>query len=310
MSQGRWAAAALSVVLLVLSACGGGGAGTEDGRLLVVATTGVLGDVAAEIAGDDGRVEVLIPTGADPHEFQVSSQQLAQLVEADLVVVNGLGLEEGLLDVVRAAAEDGAHILEVAELLDPLPFSGDGNAADEGPDPLEDPHVWLDPLRMAQAVEIIAAALTDIDATVDWNGAAERYAAELTATDAQIQEILSVVPGESRLLVTGHDSLGYFAARYDFEIAGVVAPGGSTLADPSSAALAALVEVVELRGVRAVFTESFEPAGLAESVASEAEGDVAVIELYTGSLGEAGSGADTLIGMLLTNARRVAAALS
>ena len=240
----------------------------------------------------------------------MSSQQLALLVEANLVVVNGLGLEEGLLDVVRAAAEDGGNILEVAELLDPLPFSGDEAVPDEGGDSTRDPHVWLDPLRMAQAAEIIAAALTDKDATVDWNGTAERYAAQLTATDAQIREILSVVPGESRLLVTGHDALGYFAARYDFEIAGVVAPGGSTLADPSSAALAALVEIVEQRGIMAVFTESFEPAGLAESVASEAEGDVAVIELYTGSLGEPGSGADTLIGMLLTNARRVAAALS
>jgi zinc/manganese transport system substrate-binding protein len=114
----------------------------------------------------------------------------------------------------------------------------------------------------------------------------------------------------NRLLVTNHDALGYFADRYDFEIVGVVIPGGSTLADPSSAELAALVETLLETDVPAIFAETSSPAQLAETVAAEAGNDVEVVELHTGSLGEPGSGADTLIGMLRTNATRIRDALT
>lgn len=291
-----------SAFALLFAACGD--AATEAGSLRLVATTTILGDVARNIVGDDAAVEVLYPVGADPHGFQPSSRDVAAMEEADLVIANGLGLEEGLTDVLESLEDDGANILEVAEGLEPLPFAVEGDET-EG-----DPHVWLDPLRMGDAARSIATELSSIDPGGDWTARAEEYASELLAADGKIVEILAAVPLETRKLITNHDSLGYFAERYGFEIVGVVVPGGSTLAEPSSSELAALVNEVENEDVPAIFIETTGPSVLAEAVAAEVGEGVAVVELYTGSLGEPGSGADTLIDMLITNAERVAEALS
>ena len=280
--------------LLVLGACSS--SGSPDAGPQVVATTTMLGDIAGSVVGDAGSVETLLPVGTDPHDYRPSARQVATLVSADLVVANGLDLEEGLNDVLEAAAADGVLVLRIGELVDPIPFSND---------PTElDPHVWFDPLRMAEAARIIGDALAGLDTSTDWAARAAEYGAELEAANTEIIEILA--PVENRQLVTNHDSLSYFADRYDFDILGVVVPGGSTLADPSSAQLAALISAISAADVPAIFAETTEPVALAEAVAAEVGSSVAVVELYTGSLGEPGSGAETLIGMLTTNARRIA----
>ncbi|MDE0376728.1 MAG: metal ABC transporter substrate-binding protein, partial [bacterium] len=97
----------------------------------MVATTTILGDVISNVVGGNADIEVLLPPGADPHEYQISSSQAALLYTADLVVANGLGLEEGLIDVIEAAEEDGINVLEVGDLLDPLPFTGGGGHGEE-----------------------------------------------------------------------------------------------------------------------------------------------------------------------------------
>lgn len=308
---------ALIVMALLTAGCGTGSDVTDEPRLRVVATTTVLGDVVENIVGDDATVEVLTPVGADPHDFQASAAQVALINQADLVVANGLGLEEGLEDVLEAAAADGALVLEVAPLVDPIPFGFETehedeadheeheDEADHGGD---DPHVWLDPLRMADAASLIAERLAEIDSEIDWSSRAEQYAAALAAADVEIADILSSI--QVRLLVTNHDSLGYFADRYGFEVVGVVIPGGSTLGDPSSGALADLIEVMQHEGVRVIFGETTQPGALAEAIAAELGDDVRIVSLYTGSIGEPGSGADTLVGMLQTNAERIAEALA
>ncbi|MDE0168329.1 MAG: metal ABC transporter substrate-binding protein, partial [bacterium] len=169
-----------------------------------------------------------------------------------------------------------------------------------------DPHFWLDPLRVAKAAHLIAHELTELDPSIDWEARADAYASELEALDEEIEAILAPVHAEDRKLITNHDALGYFAARYGFEIIDTVIPGGATLADPSSAELAALVERIREEGVKAIFAETIESTALAEALAAEAGSDVAVVELYTGSLGEPGSGADSLVGMLRINAERIA----
>lgn len=168
----------------------------------------------------------------------------------------------------------------------------------------------MDPLRVAEAARLIAAELAALDPTKEWRARADAYAAELGELDEEIQGILAAVPAEKRKLLTNHDSLSYFADRYGFEIVGTVIPGGSTLAEPSSAGLARLVEEIEEEGVEVIFAETTEPTALAEALAAEADSEVRVVEMYTGSLGEPGSGADTLIGMLRTNARLIADALT
>lgn len=314
----RWTAlAVVSVMALIATACGTAdsvddeaGPGEDGPSVTIVATTTIWGDVARNVVGEDADVEVLMPIGADPHDFQASSSQVAALHAADLVVANGLGLEEGLVDILEAAEDDGASVLEVAPLLDPLAFGTDHDNDGEHDDDAHDPHVWMDPLRVAEGARLIAAALAEIAPEVDWMARADTYAANLAEADEMILASLSGVEEDERVMVTNHDAFGYFADRYGFEVVGVVVPGGSTLGDPSSRELAELVETMEAEGVTAIFVETTQPSVLADAVAAELGGDVDIVELFTGSLGEPGSGTDTVIGMLTTNAERIAEALS
>jgi zinc/manganese transport system substrate-binding protein len=162
---------------------------------------------------------------------------------------------------------------------------------------------------MAKAATIIAQSLTSLDDSVDWESRADAYGIRLDATDKEIEGILAAIPERDRKLVTNHDSLAYLADRYDFVVVGTVVPGGSTLGDPSSEELAQLVRVIEEEDVQALFVETTQTSALADALAAEVGSEIEVIELYTGSLGAPGSGADTLIGMLLTNARRIAEGL-
>jgi zinc/manganese transport system substrate-binding protein len=291
---------------LPLSACGGD-SGQSDEGLLVVVTTTILGDVVSHVVGDDAVVEVLVPTGASPHDYRASSQQVAAINRADLVVANGLGFEEGLEDVLESAAGDGARILTVGELVGPIPFAA--LASDHDHEASDDPHFWMDPLRVAEATLLISEELALVDDTFDWSDRAETYAEELASLDLEIISVLGVIPDDERKLVSNHHSLGYFAERYDFETIGVIIPGGSTLGDPSSEELADLVSVIEEEQVRAIFAETTEPSALAEAVAAEVGREVEVVDLYTGSLGEPGSGAETYIAMMQTNARLIVDAL-
>lgn len=302
----------IAVLAIALSGCNSGADGDTD-SLRVVVTTTVLGDVVSNVAGDAVMVEVLVPIGADPHDFQLSARQAAALQTADLVVVNGLGLEDGLRDVLESAASEGANVFEVAPLLDPLPFAGDHeheeeDHEDEGDEAL-DPHVWLDPIRMADAARLLGEELAELDPEGGHIERATEYAARLEAVDEDVRAILAGVDETRRKLVTNHDALGYFADRYGLTIVGVVIPGGSTLAEPSSADLAALVDTMRTEGVTAIFGETTEPRALADAVADAAGADVVVVELLTGSLGGPGSGAETLVDMLLSNATLIADAL-
>ncbi len=323
---GRSAALVLALVLLVAAGCGGDEAGTSspaDGAcagLRVVVTTTILGDIAGNVVGDRGWVEAVMPVGADPHSFQPSASQAAALREADLVVVNGLGLEEGLHDVIESAAADGVTVVEAASFVEVLPFGhedeDEGHEADEAEEGHAhgtlDPHIWTDPVRMAEVVTGLGEALASADpACADrWRAAAEDYREELLSLDGEIEAILDTIPAEQRKLVTNHHAFGYFADRYGFEVLGAIIPGGATFAAPSPADLAALADTLEREGVRAIFAETTQSADLAEALAAELGEEVVVVSLFTGSLGPSGSGAETYLGMQRTNAERIAAALS
>lgn len=290
--------ALLTALALLVAACGDGVA--SDDHLEIVATTSILGDIVSEIVGDEATVEVVIGPGIDPHDFQASARQVESIARADLVIAVGLGLEESLIDAIETQA---ANALFLGPDLDPLPFHGpDG---DEHPASL-DPHVWLDPVRMAEAVPIIVERLLRLDPSLDLQSQADAYIDRLEALDDEVSRTLAPIPDESRKLVTSHDSLGYFAARYDFEVVGVIVAGGSTLAEPSAADLAALADAINSSGVRAIFTDAYNPTTLAEAVASEVDAEVAVVPLITGSLTEEAS---TYLEMMTINAERIAAAL-
>ena len=161
---------------------------------------------------------------------------------------------------------------------------------------------------MATAASLIGGALADVDTTVDWGSRAEEFAGVLRALHDETASKLAEV--EARVLITNHDSLSYFAESFGFDVLGTVIPAVTTQAEPSSANLAELVQVIEETGIRAIFAETTEQASLAEAVAAEVGFEVQVVELYTGSLGEPGTAADTYIGMMTVNAERIADALS
>lgn len=294
------------LIALLAVACGNGG--SEQPRIVV--TTNILGDVVRAVAGDEAVVEVLIPLGADPHEFQASSAQVATMARADLVVANGLGLEEGLITVLEGLKTDGVNVFEVAPQLDPIEFAGDHDEEEEGGGHAHDldPHVWMDPLRMARAAELVSDELSRVDPDGGWAGRAGVYAAGLEAAHAEIEQMLETVPADSRVLITNHDTLGYFADRYDWEVLSTVIPGGSTTGAPSSGHLAELVALIRSRGLPAIFVDATGPDDHARAVAAEV-GGVEVVPLHTGSLTDTDGPAPTLVELLLYNAREITRAL-
>ena len=283
----------------------------------VVATTTILGDVAQRIvacAEPEATVATLMPIGADPHDFSASSTQVAEIVQADIVIANGLGLEVGLDDALDNAASDGAKVIEIADMVDPIPFGEHAgeHADDEESDEEhgdEDPHFWFDMNRMAMAAEIIGDELAT-DNGQQYAECGREVADEIRAAEADVRALLESVPTDQRILVTDHDSLGYLAEAYGYEIAGTVIPAGTTLAEPSSAELADLVQVMRDEDVRVIFANTADPTALSDAVASEVGGDVQVVELYVGSLGEPGSDGEDYISMMRTNATLIAAALN
>jgi zinc/manganese transport system substrate-binding protein len=298
------------LVITLLAALAGAGCGGDDRESgdsvpRIVVTTNILGDVVENLVGDAAEVEVVMPPNADPHDFAASARQAASMRTADALVVNGLGFEEGLIDTVEAAEDDGVPVITAADAVEPLPIA-------DGGDPRDDPHLFTDPVRVRQAAELIADRLAETITSLDTPAVEERvadYLAELDALHVEVEDLLAGIPDEDRLLVTNHEVFGYFADRYGFEILGVIIPGGSTLAEPSAEDLADLARQIDERGVPAIFAETSSPTRLADALAAEGT-DVEVVELYSESLGEPGSPGDTYIGMIRTNAERIAAALS
>lgn len=289
-----------TLALVVLAACSGQQADNED-RTLVIVTTSILGDVVGQIAGESIDLQVMIPAGVDPHDFSPSAQQVALISGASLVVANGLGLEEGLVDVLEQARSEGIAVLELAPELDPL-ASAEGSF---------DPHFWQDPERMVIATALVASGLIndaglDPEATSD---TAAAYGLEVEEANIEAERLLSDVPADRRIMITNHDAFGYFADRYGFEIVGSIIPGGGTLGQPSSADLADLVDLIVQYDVPAVFVENISSPDLATTLATETGRDIKVVELASDALGEPGSATGTYIDMILFNARAIAGAL-
>jgi len=280
---------------------------------VAIATTTQLGSVLGDITTCAGASSsTLMGPGDDPHTFSASSAEVAAMTRTGLVVMNGLGLEEGLASAIAGAEEDGAAVLAVAPLVDPIGFGEEpleeGESHDEHEHGDEDPHFWLDVTRMATAAALIGDALAAETGNPDFRVCGEEVRDSLLETDAEVREILAGVPEDRRILVTDHASFGYFAESYGFEVAGVVIPGGSTDAEPSSEELAALVEVIRETGTPALFSNTAVMSSLVDAVAAEV-GEVAVVPLHVGSVGPEGSGAETYAAMMVTNATLIADAL-
>lgn len=303
----RWSVVLVTLVLfgsLGLAACGSSSnsLGTT-GKPNVIATTSILGDLVQQVGGNAVHVDVLIPRGADPHDFEPSASQAARLRDASLVIANGLGLEERLESTLESAADDGATVFEIGPQIDPLMRPGTDQP---------DPHFWLDPDRMIRAASLVAdelARTTTIDrSTLDAN--VKTYTDTVQVAAAYATVTLNTVPESERLLVTNHDALEYFANRFHYKVIGTIIPGGSTLAEPSASDLRELVATIRSSGVNAVFSESTTSSKLAETVARELGKKISIVELSTDTLGEPESPTSTYQGLITTTARLIANGLN
>ena len=286
-----------------LAACGTDDASDAAGPRIVV-TTSILGDVVEHLVSDRAAVEVVMPPNADPHDFAPSAKQAEAMRTADLLVINGGGFEAGLVDTIEAAEADGAPVVRATEAVDPLPFVEQGEEAN-------DPHVFTSPANMVLIAETIADRLAEEVSSLEtpaFRSQVEAYVNELRALDAEVGDVLSVVPQDQRVLVTNHDVFGYFAERYDFEILGALIPAGTTLAEPSSKGINDLAALIAEAGVPAIFADTSSPSRVADALAGEGIG-VEGVELFSESRGEPGSGGETYIDLMRTNAERIAAAL-
>lgn len=296
-SSGRSSAplAAVLAALVVLTGCGDD-TGSPGGATVVV-TFSPLGAIVSELVGGAADVEVLVPNGQDPHDYEPSAKDVEAIGEASLVVTNGLDLEEGLVDVIDDAAAGGVATFAVT---DHVTLRAADDPDEHGP---QDPHVWTDPLTMAEMVPALADELEAV-LGVDLAAGESSVLTSLADDDAAIRETLSaLMPGECQL-VTGHESLAYFAARYRCEVLGTVVPGLSSTAEASAQQVAELRELVERSGVAAVFTEVGTPDDVVRQLADET--GVAVIELPSHGLDDEGD-YSTLV---RTIAERIAEGLS
>lgn len=315
-------AGAVAAATLLLAACGDDGtsgqgdpaSGTSTGDGAIVATTSIWADVTNQVGCGEVDVTTLIPVGTDAHAYEPSVQDADLLRGASLVVANGLGLEEGATDAIAAAESDGVTVVELGDQLDPI--AGEEHADEEHANEEHehgdlDPHVWMDPDRVALAVPLIADGLMSVDGLpVDdeqIQACADDYVAELNALSADLDQQFAGLTDTQRKLVTNHEALGYFADRFGFEVIGAIIPSTSSLGESNVRDVEELAATMRSEGVTRIYGEvtgSDEvSAALAEQVGSEVE----IVELYTESLGEPDSGATTYLDMMRTNATLIAA---
>lgn len=265
---------------LGLSACGGGSGPARADTPHIVVTHAILGSVVSELVGDRARVTVLIPSGADPHEWRPSAKDVSELTKADVVVANGLGLEEGLDDALAQARRDGTPVIDASDAVRVRRIAaGDPAAAEHGAG-AEDPHYWTDPRQMRRVVDALAPEIGR-RLGIDLAPQARRLDARLAAVDAEAARILAVVPAGRRTLVTGHESLGYFADRYGFRVVGTVIPGLSSQGQVSASGLADLKAAIAREDARVVFGEIGTPQAVVRSIADETGARVVELPSHT-----------------------------
>jgi ABC-type Zn uptake system ZnuABC Zn-binding protein ZnuA len=334
-----WRLVAALVLLAVIGAaagCGDDEAAGDEG-LRVVTSAGFLADLAANVAGDRAVVTSLIPPDTSPHGFQPTPSDLRAVAGADLVVLNGAGLEAGLADALREVAGDTPVVESAAGLPPRTPQPGEpahqhehegegehegehehedeGGSEHEGEGDHEhegevDPHFWLDPKLAVRYVENIRDALTRADpaGAEAYETNASAYIEELRALDRWIAGQIATIPPADRLLVMNHVSHGYFADRYGLRIVGAVIPSVSSGDAPSARDLAELTATIRAAGVKAIFVDSGENPKLSRQIARET-GVLVVDDLRTHALSEEGGGAETYVDMLRHDTTRIVEAL-
>ena len=294
----------LAILLsLVAAACVAPPTRVPTGKLKVVATFSVLGDLVQNVGGDKIELHTLVAPGVDTHTFEPSPADNRTLAEASLVFENGLGFETWLDDLYTSSGSKAERVA-VSDGIEPLKVEGDDRSE-------FDPHVWHSAANAIQMTRNIRDALAKADPAnaSAYQANAETYIAQLQELDSWILNEVKSLPEARRKLVTTHDTFGYFADRYGFEITGTVLPSSTEGASPSAQEVAALVETVKAAGAPVVFAENVSSNTLLRQIADEA-GITVVASLYTDALGPTGSDGDTYLKMMRYNVTTIVSELN
>jgi ABC-type Zn uptake system ZnuABC Zn-binding protein ZnuA len=314
-----WTAVGAALASLVLVAgCNGSAASPSPSEstgaaadYTVIATTSVFADLAQLALGDNVTIETIIPAGVDVHTFEPSPADAQKLAGADLIVMNGLGLDEWALSLLDAAGKSEEDVLELAEGIDEsnawVYLEGEGHSEEEGEEHGHggtDPHIWLDPKGAAIYVNRIAARVASElpERAMAIESARDAGLAEIAALDEELRVGFAAVDASARKIVTFHDAFGYFARAYEIEIVGVAveAPGQ----EPSAKEIAALIDAIKAAGVTSVFSEAQFPSKVLDQVAAET-GATVLENLYSDALGDAP--ANSYLGAMRANASAILA---
>lgn len=312
MMARRAISGALAFVILlsafVLVSCGSPDAAGAD-SLSVVATTTIIADMARNVGGDRVTVRSLVPANADPHSFEPTPREIGAVARADVVLEHGMGLDAWVINMIDVSGTD-AHVAVVTDRVTTIEGEQHEEDASGHSHEGEDPHVWFDVANAQVMVANIRDALIAADpgSAEIYRANATRYQSELADLDGWIREQIATIPESQRKLVTNHDAFGYYVHTYGLTLVGTIVPSLDAQAQPSARETAALIDLIRAEGVRAIFTEAALNPTLARRIAEDA-GVQIVSNLYGDSLGPAGSGADTYIGMMRTDTTRIVEAL-
>src|ERR1044071_2502938 len=284
----------LSLFLIgTLSSCG-------SPRPDILTTTTILADIARNVAGDQLVTQSLLPFGADPHSYQPVPQDTKKINESKVLITNGADYERSL-EPLLANAGDKQELVEASTGLRLL--------TDPNNDQEVDPHLWLDPNNVIVYVDNIREGLTQFnpDGADVYQANAKAYIAQLQELDAWINGQVAQIPPQRRVLVTNHDSIGYFAELYGVKVVGSVINGFSSDATPSAQEMADIVDRNKLFEAPAIFLDTADNPTLAQQIASET-GVKVVTDLHLESLTE-GAPAGTYIDLMRYNVTKIVEAL-
>ena len=314
----RFGLSALVVCLLaismisVLSCSESGDEGASDAgsaeMLKVVSTVSPITSLVENVGGTRIRLEGIVPEGVNSHTFEPAPSVATVLAEADLIVLNGLFLEEPSLEMARANKKPGAVILTLGDKAitrDQWVFDFSFPEGDGHPNP----HLWTSPDLAIRYADLVRAELSALDPdNADYY--AENFAKleeRLNDLDERIATAVNTIPPESRKLLTYHDSFPFFSTRYGFEIIGAVQP--SDFSEPSAREVATLIDQVRETGVPAVFGSEVFPSPVMEQIAKEG-GATFVDQLRDDDLpGSHGDPDHSYMGLMASNIRIMVPAL-
>ena len=273
--------------------------GSND--LLDVATTvAPISSIVRNVAGNRVNLHGVVPDGVNSHTFEPAPSDAVILSEADILIMNGLYLEEPTLELAEATMADGTEILKLADLtITEEEWAFDFSFPEDGGHP--NPHLWINVPYALNYAELAQAKLAELvpDQADYFAENLTRYTDVLNRLDAAIMEGVQTIPEQNRKLLTYHDSYAYFARRYGMTVIGAAQP--SDFSEPSASEVAGLIDQIREEQIPAVFGSEVFPSDVLEQIASET-GATYVDELRDDDPpGEPGSPEHTYVGMMLKN---------